>query len=137
MLLVEEWIKESRENRTKHLNLDEPCIIRGGNSTVHKGVLALYLDTNIPHKPKPWIDLCHACHNDKCSNPKHLYWGTRRENIEDSKNNGTWKNCWDRTVEKYGYDKACEMNKRLGNDYGKSLKGKPSNNKQGRNQYSK
>jgi hypothetical protein len=79
MILVEDWIKESRENRTAHLQLDEACIERGGNSTVHRGVLAQYLNTNLPSK----VDLCHACHNDKCSNPKHLYWGTRKENVND------------------------------------------------------
>lgn len=65
MILVEEWIKESRDNRTAHLDMSEPCIERGGNSTVHRGVLAQYLDTNVPNK----IDLCHNCGNGKCSNP--------------------------------------------------------------------
>ena len=96
MILVEEWIKESRDNRTAHLDMSEPCIERGGNSTVHRGVLAQYLDTNVPNK----IDLCHNCGNGKCSNPKHLYWGTRKENVEDAIRHGTWANRWDRLVEK-------------------------------------
>lgn len=139
MILVEDLIKEDRESRTSHLNLDEPCVERGGNSTVHKGVLAQYLNTNIPYKPRPWIDLCHACHNDKCSNPRHLYWGTRSENVDDAKSNGTWKTCWEKTVDKYGYDKSCEMNSRkmMGNKNATGLKGKPSNNKEGINQFSK
>lgn len=139
MILVEEWIIEKRESRTKHLDLTECCIERGGNSTVHKGVLAQYLNTNIPHKPNTCIDLCHACHNDKCSNPKHLYWGTRLENIQDSKDNGTWNTPWEHTVEKYGYEEACKKNSRkmLNNTNAKGLKGKPSNNKEGKNQYSK
>lgn len=122
MILVEDWIKESRENRTQHLDLTEPCIERGGNSTVHRGVLAQYLDTNLPTK----VDLCHACHNDKCSNPKHLYWGTRKENVQDAKDNGTWKSPWDNLVEKYGYEKACEMNshKMKSNTNGSGNKGK-------------
>lgn len=39
MILVEEWIKESRDNRTAHLDMSEPCIERGGNSTVHRGCI--------------------------------------------------------------------------------------------------
>lgn len=140
MIIVEEkYIKESREVRINHLDLNEPCMERGGNSTVHKGVLAQYLNTNIPHKPNPWIDLCHACHNDKCSNPKHLYWGTRSENIQDAKDNGTWKSGWQKLVEKHGYEEACKLNSRkmLNNINAKGLKGKSSNNKEGKNQYSK
>jgi hypothetical protein len=40
MILVENWIKESRQVRTQHLDLTEPCVERGGNSTVHRGVVA-------------------------------------------------------------------------------------------------
>lgn len=108
MIKVEEWIAESRDVRTVHLDMSEPCIERGGNSTVHRGVLAQYLGTNLPEK----VDLCHNCGNGKCSNPKHLYWGTRKENIEDAKRHGTWASPWDRIVEKYGYEEARRMNAR-------------------------
>ena len=121
MIIVEDWIKSSdRAERTKHLDLTQPCMDRGGNSTVHRGVLAQYLNTNFPSK----VDLCHACHNDKCSNPLHLYWGTRKENIQDAKDNGTWNNPWEYMVEKYGYEEACRMNVRTGNQSGKGNKGK-------------
>lgn len=116
MLAVKEWIKQSREVRTAHLDLSEPCIERGGNSTNHRGVLAQFLNTDFPKGVG--VDLCHACHNGECSNPRHLYWGTRKENVQDSKNNGTWKSPWQYTVEKYGYEEACRMNK----ENGKSLK---------------
>ena len=108
MILVEEWITESREARSAHLDMSEPCIERGGNSTVHRGVLAEHLGTNLPEK----VDLCHNCGNGKCSNPKHLYWGTRKENVQDAKNNGNWKSPWEAMVAKYGYDEACRMNSR-------------------------
>lgn len=102
---IKEFIKESREVRRAHLQLDEPCCERGGNSTNHKGVLAQYLDTTIPSGR---ILLCHACNNEKCSNPKHLYWGTDKENI--TVDNTEWKNVWERSVEKYGLEEAKRRN---------------------------
>lgn len=125
MIDVQEFIKESREIRRSHLNLDEECRERGGNSTNHKGVLAQYLDTTIPTGR---ILLCHACHNGLCSNPKHLYWGTDKDNlaIDRAEQPGGWKSPFERMVEKYGYAKACEMNSRSmqGNTNAKGLKGK-------------
>lgn len=131
MLSVEKWIKETKDARTAHLDMSEPCIERGGNSTVHRGVLAQYLGTNIPNK----IDLCHNCGNGNCSNPKHLYWGTRKENIEDAQRHGTWISPWDRLVEKYGYEEACAMNgrKNLGNTHGTGNKGKPKSEEHKKN----
>lgn len=105
MIIVEEWINTSRDVRTSHLNMSEPCIERGGNSTVHRGVLAQYLNTNFPSK----IDLCHACGNDKCSNPKHLYWGTRSENVKDSIIHGTFANPFESLVKKHGIEKAKDI----------------------------
>ena len=114
MIIVENWVKtSSKEERTAHTDLKSKCIERGGNSTVHRGVLAEFLNTNFPSK----VDLCHLCGNEKCSNPKHLYWGTRKENVADARDHGTWKSPWDRLVEKYGYEEACQMNshKMIGN----------------------
>jgi hypothetical protein len=117
---ISEFIKLPREDRRAHLNLEELCCERGGNSTNHKGVLAQYLDTTIPSGR---ILLCHACNNNKCSNPKHLYWGTDKENI--TVDNPEWKTAWDRRVAKYGYEESCKMNSR-GNKAagGKANKGK-------------
>ena len=104
MIDINEFIQRSREERRLHLSLSEPCCERGGNSTNHKGVLAQFLDTTIPSGR---ILLCHACNNDKCSNPKHLYWGTDYDNIiVDGQEFGTHKNPWERRVEKYGYEKG-------------------------------
>ena len=120
---INEFIKLPREDRRAHLNLEELCCERGGNSTNHKGVLAQYLDTTIPSGR---ILLCHACNNDKCSNPKHLYWGTDYDNIIiDGTEFKTHRNPWERRVEKYGYDKACAMNSKVGNQNGSGNKGKP------------
>ena len=105
MIIVKDWILESRTVRTVHLKLDEPCIERGGNSTVHRGVLAQFLDTDLPNK----VDLCHACHNGLCSNPRHLYWGTRTENINDMKANGNFINPYQRLLNKHGPEKIKEI----------------------------
>lgn len=124
MIDIIEYITRSRDERRQHLRLDEPCCKRGGNSTNHKGVLAEYLGTTIP---KGRILLCHACNNGSCSNPRHLYWGTDKENILiDSKQNGTHKSPWERMVEKYGYEEACRRNSRGDKAAGgKANKGKP------------
>ena len=121
MIDITEFITRSREERRSHLQLDDACCERGGNSTNHKGVLAQYLDTTIPSGR---ILLCHGCGNGKCSNPKHLYWGTDKENIiEDNPN---WKSVWDRQVEKYGYEEACKRNSRGDKSAGgRAGKGKP------------
>lgn len=105
-MLVEEYLRLSQQNRQEHLNLDAHCLERGGVSTNHRGVLAQYLNTPIYGRP---ADLCHACGNDKCSNPNHLYWGTRSENIQDAKNHGTWKSPYQNLVDKYGEDRAKEI----------------------------
>jgi len=102
-----EFISESREVRQQHLCLDEECCERGGNSTNHKGVLAQYLETTIPSGR---ILLCHACNNPKCSNPRHLYWGTDKENI--ILDNPKWKSVWVRSVDKYGEEEARKINGR-------------------------
>lgn len=122
---IREYIELSREIRQSHLNLEESCLERGGVSTNHKGVLAQFLNTEIPDNPKGkkilQILLCHACFNDRCSNPKHLYWGTYYENnVIDKKLAGTFKNVWERLVEKYGYEGACNLNR----SYDKSAGGK-------------
>ena len=124
MIELDVYIKFTKEQRQKHLDLNSDCLERGGNSTNHRGVLAQFLDTNIPNNK---VVLAHACNNPNCSNPKHLYWATQYENIvEDGKSFGTWKNPWERTVEKYGLEEAKKRNAR-GNKSagGKAQKGIP------------
>lgn len=123
MIDTTEYIKLSRDDRRQHLRLDESCCERGGNSTNHKGVLAEYLGTTIP---KGRILLCHACNNEKCSNPRHLYWGTDKENI--TIDNPNYKTVWERSIEKYGYEEACKRNARGDKSAGgKANKGKQKN----------
>lgn len=118
-----DYIKLPKTDRQQHLKLQDPCIERGGMSSYCKGLMAHILETTIPSGKG--IHVCHACHNAKCSNPNHMYWGTAQENRLDSKENGT-KCIWDNMVAKHGLEKAREMqrhgNKSLG---GKANKGKP------------
>ena len=96
---IEEYLNENISTRQAHLKLEEDCLERGGNSAVHRGVLAEYLNGNIYSKP---ADLCHACNNPKCSNPRHLYWGSRSENVKDSVRAGTWVNPYQTKVNELG-----------------------------------
>lgn len=121
---VNKILKLSREEKRQHLDLSEPCIEIGGNSTQFRGVLSHHLKVTIPLGHK--LVLCHACHNGKCSNPRHMYYGSHRDNILDEQENGTYKSIWERKVEKYGEEGARESvrkgNKSAG---GKAGKGKP------------
>ncbi len=118
------YLDKPIDERKQHLKLDTPCNERGGYSTMFRGLLANFLGTEIFIDKK--IVLCHACHNAKCSNPEHLYWGSYKENIDDQISNGTWKNVWERSIEKYGYDEACKRNSRGDKSAGgKANKGKP------------
>lgn len=118
------YLNKTREERRAHLMLDEECNERGGNSTMFRGLLADFLGTEIFVNKK--ILLCHACHNGKCSNPSHLYWGSYEENIQDQIENGTFKDAWTRRVEKHGLKEATRQqangNKAAG---GKANTGKP------------
>lgn len=105
---IYEYIKRSKEERQKHLDLKQPCLEIGGHSTNYRGLLSHYLKTTIPLSRK--IHLCHACNNGNCSNVSHLYWGTIIENREDSIKSGSLSNSpWDNLVNKYGKDVALEM----------------------------
>ena len=126
---IEEYILTPKEVRQKHLKLDTPCIERGGNSIMFRGLLADRLNTTIPKGHS--VHLCHACHNGKCSNWLHLYWGTPSENRRDALVNGELS-IRDRTIAKHGEVKAKELGKRSPEQYKASgqkvsaaLKGKP------------
>lgn len=127
-LLVETLSKIERQ---MHLDLSEPCIERGGVSTNHKGVLAQYLVTTIPCGTKnSKVYLCHACHNGNCSNPKHLYWGTHTENMQDKVNRPGYVHP---RKGKPGRKWTDETRRKVS----ETLKGRPSNNQSGINQYNK
>lgn len=113
MIKIEEYVLLPKPERQKHLRLGEPCIERGGGgktgsltSTYCRGLLAEKFDTTFPSGMK--ILVCHACHNGKCSNANHLYWGTPKENLEDARRNGT-KSIRQIMIEKYGAETVYKM----------------------------
>jgi hypothetical protein len=119
MKRIEDYILLSLEERQAHLNLEEPCLERGGQSMYLKGLLAHIHDTTIPSGKK--IHVCHACNNAACSNPNHLYWGTASENALDrDAYYGT--TIWDKMVEKYGLEEARRIQSRT-SDTSKAGKG--------------
>lgn len=124
MIDIDDYMKLSQQERQRHLRLDEDCIMRGGQSMYLKGLLAHIHGTTIPSGRKVYV--CHACHNELCSNPNHLYWGTPSENCRDAISNGR-KNLWEAMVEKYGEDGAKEKQRRgreLAAKAGRANKGK-------------
>lgn len=123
MILIEEYVLRDKNERMAHLRLNEACIEIGGHSTQFRGLLAYTLGTTLPKGSK--IHLCHACHNDNCSNPLHLYWGTSQENRLDAVANGS-PTAWDSMVRKYGEDVARNMQRnRNHSQAGKGNTGKP------------
>ena len=81
MKKVEEFILEnSRGERKAMLKLDEPCHERGLKySTQLVALVAYHYDTTLPENGNKVV-VCHGCMNLKCSNPNHMYWGTKGDN---------------------------------------------------------
>jgi hypothetical protein len=124
---IDEYILRTIESRTSHLNLESKCIEIGGyDSREYRGLLAHYLGTKIPTGKK--ICLCHKCGNPKCSNVLHLYWGTYSENINDSKEHGTWKSVYESVRMKYGDSKLKDM-QRINGSKGGKISGNMKHNK--------
>ena len=108
MINIEEYMRLPLSQRQEHLKLNDPCVDRGRCYSVYlRGLLAYMLDTTLPYGNK--IHVCHACNNDNCANPYHVYWGTPRENKLDADKIHK-KTIWDYTVAKYGIEEAKKMN---------------------------
>ena len=116
---IETYILKEKSERIKHIDLFEKCIEIGGiDSREYRALLAHYVKTTIPSGYK--IILCHKCNNGKCSNPKHLYWGTPKENTQDSIENGTHVNGWKIFEEKIGKEEAIKFRKEISSKGGKA-----------------
>jgi hypothetical protein len=119
---IKDYMKRERDERRSHLDLDDPCIEIGGDSRQFRSHLAFHLGTTIP-KGKS-VNLCHACNNDKCANPKHHYWGSHGDNIIDQYECGARVPIWNTMIEKYGIEKASAMQRKAGRKGGLSGGGK-------------
>lgn len=109
MIEIKDYILLSKEERQKHIDLTLPCLERGGFSTKFSGLLAENLGTSITDRKRDGVNvhLCHACGNEKCSNIKHLYWGTPKENVHDAILSGKQlPNVWESSIRKYGLEGA-------------------------------
>lgn len=106
---IDEYMLKSREERRAHLKLDEACVLIGGyDSREYRGLLAHVLGTTIPTGNRA-IALCHACNVGGCSNPNHLYWGTRKDNHIDAVEAGIYQSQFARAQAKYGNDAYREI----------------------------
>lgn len=132
----------TKYQRQKHLKLNEKCLYIGTRGSREcRALLAHYLGTTIPHGTN--AVLAHACNHSLCSNPRHIYWATWSENVNDAFNCGaaSGRRSWESLVKKHGLKKARELRglagKKGGQMFARKLKdGKlPSNNKFGVNQY--
>lgn len=120
---IDEYMQLPKEDRTSHVDLSEACIeIGGAGSKQYRGLLAHYVRTTIPVGCK--VHLCHACNNPRCSNPKHLYWGTAKENVADAIQHGVRDNANATLRKKYGNEEYIRMMREAAAKGGKANAGK-------------
>ena len=94
------------EERKKLLKLDESCHLRGLKySTQLIALVAYHYDTTLPENGNKLV-VCHGCMNPSCSNPNHMYWGTKKDNKLDDYELGGHKTIYQNMVKKYGETKS-------------------------------
>jgi hypothetical protein len=108
---LEDYMSLTQKERCAHLDLHDPCLEIGASSGDNRALLAVFLNTTCHPLGMKTGHLCHACHNSKCSNVKHLYWGTAKENWKDNFDNKP------NMYKKIAHDKKAKY----GDDYFKKL----------------
>ena len=84
---LSDYMLKDRDERQAHLDFSQPCLEIGSDSKGSRALLAVLLNTTAEGLGKGNGYLCHACHNSKCSNPYHHYFGTPSENSFDNYQN--------------------------------------------------
>ena len=87
---LSEFILESLENRTSHIDLSSPCDLTRRKARKREGRNGLLQILELTDDIGDWgnrgICLCHHCEHDSgngwCGNPLHLHIGTWKENWE-------------------------------------------------------
>jgi hypothetical protein len=103
---LSDYMELPREVRKQHLDLSKPCVEMGGSSRSSRALLGMFLNTTCEGLGMKTGYLCHACGNEKCSNPEHLYWGSATDNSIDKfeHNPDLGRKMFNRKIEKYGED---------------------------------
>ena len=87
-MLSSDYLQLSREERNKHIDLLDPCILGskgiGNKPQKVRDALSSLLDVELDCR----VTICHRCKNHSnngyCVNPKHSYIGTHSENRKDA-----------------------------------------------------
>jgi len=126
MKKVEDFVSETTRNeRRELLKLNEPCHLRGLKySTQLIALVAYHYNTTLPENGNKVL-VCHGCMNSKCSNPNHMYWGTKKDNKLDDYEFGNQKTIYQSMVDKYGEELAKKMIRENASKGGKKNKGIP------------
>jgi len=61
-------------------------VIRVGNKLLVVSRIMAHAAYGKPSKKKPYA--CHTCDNPPCCNPKHLFWGSMKDNLDDASAKG-------------------------------------------------